>query len=196
MDRVNGGEIFVMSEIHVKGLSDLQKFMNRLPAKLEANVMRGALRAGVSQIKDAAVSNCPVGQPSAAGVKRYGLHAGSLRDSIRVGSRIKGGRVEATVKVGGKGKWGDVFFAHIIEFTGAKAHQIPRNSLLRKVFLSFGGGIYASVNHPGMQAKSFLRPALDNQAGNAVNTTAAYMRKRLADKHGLDTSGVMLEGDE
>ena len=34
-----------MSSIRVTGLADLQKFLDTLPAKMETNIMRGALRA-------------------------------------------------------------------------------------------------------------------------------------------------------
>ena len=43
--------------VHVKGLSDLQAFLDQLPAKVERNVMRGGLRAGANVIKPAAYAN-------------------------------------------------------------------------------------------------------------------------------------------
>lgn len=183
--------------IHVHGLADLQKFLDTLPAKIERNILRGALRAGVKPIKDAAVANCPVGMPSGEGRRLYGLHEGSLQDSVRVGTRHKGSKVMATVKAGGRtAKGGDVFYAHIIEFTGAVAHQIPALSLLGKVFLNIGGGVYRSAKHPGMRPKPFLRPAMDAQAQNAVVAAAEYMKERLSTKHGLDTAHITIEGDE
>lgn len=186
-----------MAEIHVTGLADLQKMLDTLPAKIERNILRGALRAGVKRIKDAAVANCPVGMPSGEGRRLYGLHEGSLRDSIRVGTRSKGGVVTATVKAGGRtAKGGDVFYAHIIEFTGAVAHQVPALSLLGKVFLNIGGGVYRSAKHPGMRPKPFMRPALDQQANAAVVAAAEYMKERLSTKEGLDTSHITIEGDE
>jgi hypothetical protein len=41
-----------------------------------------------------------------------------------------------------------------------------------------------------------MRPALDAQASAAVVAAAEYMKDRLATKHGLDTSDVVIEGDE
>ena len=41
-----------------------------------------------------------------------------------------------------------------------------------------------------------MRPALDSQATRAVVAAGEYIKRRLATKHGLDTSGVMIEGDE
>jgi len=62
--------------------------------------------------------------------------------------------------------------------------------------LSFLGVFARAVRHPGFAARPFLRPALDRSGAAAVNESARYMRERLATKHGLDTSGVVLEGDE
>lgn len=182
-----------MTDIHVTGLADIQKFLDTLPAKLEANIMRGALRAGVKPIKEAATQMCPVGAPSAEGKRLYRLHQGSLRDSIRISTRINGQTVTASVKVGGKTKAaGDVFYAHMIEFTGAVSHVIAK----RGGMLAFMGIFRKSVNHPGMKRQAFMRPALDQQAQAAVIAAAEYMKKRLATKEGLDTSDVLIEGDE
>ena len=178
-----------MADLHVTGLRELQAFMDQLAPKLEQNVMRGALRAGVNVIKREAKARCPVGAPSAQGVKRYKLYAGALRDSIRSGVYAKGGRVTAYVRVGGKIKksGANVWYAHLIEFSGAVPHLIKAK--LGKT-LTIGGGLYKSVDHPGMSARPFLRPALSSQATNAITAAAEYMKKRLASKHGLDTSDV------
>lgn len=175
---------------HVKGLSDLEKFLRALPVKMEKNIMRGALRAGAGVIKAEAVAECPVGPPSAEGKRKYGLYAGALRDSIRVSTSSKRGKVIASVKVGGQRKGGpNVFYAHIIEFTGATAHSVKGD-------LSIGGRFYRKINHPGMQAKPFLRPALDNKANAALEATGKYIKARLESKHGLDTAGIAIEVEE
>lgn len=182
-----------MSEIHVTGLADLKQFLDALPAKVEKNIMRGALRAGANVIKAEAKARCPVGPPSATGAKRYKLYAGALRDSIRVSVKAsRGGRVVASVKVGGKLKNGaDVWYARLIEFTGAVAHSIEAR---KGGALAIGGGLYRKVPHPGMKPKPFLRPALDGQARNAIMATAEYIKQRLATRHGLDTSGIEIGG--
>ena len=46
-----------MTDIKVKGLEELQKFLDQLPAKMEANVLRGSLRSGAKVIANAAKSN-------------------------------------------------------------------------------------------------------------------------------------------
>ena len=170
-----------MSTIHVKGLSELNKFLQDLPVKMEANIMRGALRAGLKPIKEAAIQNCPVADPNEENRIKYGGYRGALRDSIRISGRIdkKEGNVVARLIVGGKGKNGaDVWYAHLIELTGAAPHSLSwRNT---------------ELNHPGFRPKPFLRPALDAQANNGVLAAADYIKKRLATKNGLNTADIEL----
>lgn len=164
-----------MSEQHVKGLKELNKFLQELPVKIERNIMRGALRTGATLIKAQAASNVP-NSP-------FGKLA--LFNSLKLGTRSKGGTVTAYVK-------SDLFYAKFVEF-GTKAHNIAAK---KGGWLSFMNVFTKSVAHPGARPHPFLRPALDSQATNAVNAAAAYMRDRLATKHGLDTSGIVLDGDE
>ena len=46
-----------MTDINIKGMAELKRALEQLPAKLEANVMRGAMRAGAKVIADAAKDN-------------------------------------------------------------------------------------------------------------------------------------------
>lgn len=165
-----------MSEFkHVKGLADLQKFMNQLTPKLEANVMRGALRAGMKIV-------LPVAQANIHSV------SGELAAGLKLGTARKGGMVMASIKA--KGPHG--FIAKFVEY-GTAAHVIEgRNG----GWLNVLGQLRKSVDHPGAKAKPFLRPALDAQAQNAVVGAAEYIKNRLATKEGLDTSAVRIEGDE
>ena len=184
--------------IHVKGLSALQALLDTLPVKIEKNIMRGALRAGAKPVAEAA---------------RNGIHSvhGDLAKSIRVTTRVKNGTVIASVstkglKIANKALW--------VEY-GTKPHYISvqqsekptyttrrgqtrtvsmttinRNSL--KIGSNFVG---PTVHHPGAQQKPYMRPALDNNAQGAVVATGEYIKNRLATKEGLDTSGIMIEGD-
>ena len=165
-----------MSEIHVTGLSELAKFLDELPTKLQNNVMRGSLRAGMKVIQDEA-------KRTSAFVDR----TGQLRAGLKIGTTSRGGTITASLKA--KGKHG--YIARWIEY-GTQPHVIKA----KDVRLAFGGGYFQSVNHPGIKPSPFMRPALDGQASNAVIATAEYMRERLATKHGLDTADILIEGDE
>lgn len=165
-----------MSEdLHVKGLSELQKFLDELPVKVEKNIMRGALRAGMNTVK-------PVAQQNIHSV------SGLLAAGLKISTNSRGGTVTASLKA--KGPHG--FIAKWIEF-GTRAHNIAAKT---GGWLSFGGVFAKSVAHPGARPKPFMRPALDQQAQTAVIASAEYMKTRLADKHGLDTSAILIEGDE
>lgn len=162
-------------ETHVKGLADLQKFMDELTPKMERNVMRGALRAGMKEVLPVAKSN---------------IHSvsGQLAAGLKLRTSARGGVVTASIKTGGPhGYLGDM-----VEY-GTAAHVIvPRAAGA----LDIGGAVVKSAEHPGAKPHPFLRPALDGQAQPAVVAAADYIKTRLADEHGLDTSEVTIEGLE
>lgn len=161
-----------MSEVHVKGLAELQKFLDQLPAKMEANVMRNALRAGMKEVQ-------PVAQQNIHNV------SGLLSKGLKIKTSSRRGVVKARLVATGK----HAFVAKFVEF-GTAAHTIAAKAGGSLFFR----GIFAKLtHHPGAQAKPFMRPALDQQAGAAVSAAAEYIKKRLAKKHGLDASGVDVE---
>lgn len=164
-----------MSEQHVKGLKELNDFLQQLPVKVERNVMRGALRAGMNVVK-------PVAQANIHSV------SGQLAAGLKVGTRARGGVVTSNLKATGPHR----SIAHLVEF-GTKAHNIAAQV---GGWLSFMGIFRKEVAHPGARPKPFMRPALDGQAQAAVIAAAEYMKKRLATKEGLDTSHIKIEGDE
>ena len=75
--------------IHVKGLSDLGKALATLTAKLEKNIMRGALRAGGNVMRDDARTNAA-------------RATGALAKGIKTSTNAKGGKVYAKVRTTGK----------------------------------------------------------------------------------------------
>lgn len=160
---------------NVKGLSDLQKFLDTLAPKVEANIMRGALRAGMTVVK-------PIAQANVHSV------SGELAAGLKVGTRRRGSSVIAYLKATGPHR----SIAHLVEF-GTRAHLIAARA---RGWLEFGGLFAKSVQHPGAEPKPFLRPALDGQAQAAVIAAGVYIRDRLATKEGLDTAGIAIEGDE
>lgn len=158
--------------IHVKGFAELETFLRQLPAKVERNVLRGALRAAAKIIQARAKAN--VRKRSRATEK-----------SIKVGSRSQGGQVTAYVRV-------KDFKANWLEY-GTRPHQIkPKNGKA----LAIAGKVVEHVNHPGARPYPFLRPALDQGAPLALIAAAEYMKQRLATKEGLDTSDVQIGIEE
>lgn len=190
-----------MAEIHVTGLGQLQKLLDTLPAKLEKNVMRGALRAGMNVVKPVAASN----------VRSV---SGLLAAGLRVGTNARNGIVKAVLRA--KGLHG--YVAMWVEF-GTRAHLISvqdteknvnlrlsarrgrkvlesMTTINRRVLKIGNTFVGTTVSHPGAKPHPFMRPALDSEAQKAVIASAEYMKKRLATKEGLDTSDILIEGDE
>ena len=162
-----------MSNVHIKGGAELNKFLQQLPVKIEQSVLRGALRAGANVVMAEAKANVPV-------------ESGQLRDGLKVSTSSRSGRVTAKVKATGK-------HAHIAPWLeyGTAAHKITAKG--KGMF--FGGLFVKGVQHPGSRPKPFMRPALDGRAQDAVSAAARYMKQRLATKHGLDTSGIEVDDE-
>lgn len=177
---------------NLRGFSELAKTLEQFPDKFKRNIARGGLRAGAKLIRDDVAARAPIGPPSDEGRRLYGLYPGALRDSARVTTRTKNGQPQASVVVGGKNKKRNtnVWYAHLIEFTGARPHKItPRKGR----FLAFGGGLFRSVMHPGFKPKPFMRPAFDSKGRQAIVAVGEYIRNRLATKHGIDTPEIGLD---
>lgn len=182
------------NEITVKGLKELQAALDTLAPKIEANIMRGAMRAGVKVMQKEAQVLAPVGPPSFSNAAHYGGRPGLLRDSIKLKTSLKNGVAMGRVVAGGKVKGGgDAYYAYMVEKTGAKPHRIKGRKGGR---LSFGGGSYWGVDHPGFKAHPFMVPAFDTSGQAAISASADYIRTRLSDKHGINVPAPMEEGDE
>jgi HK97 gp10 family phage protein len=162
-----------MASVNLKGGKEIQEFLNTLAPKLEQNIMRGAVRVGAKVILEEAKQNVPVS-------------SGDLRDSGRVTTSSKKGRVTASVKFGNK----KVYYTRFIEY-GVAAHTITSKTGK----LSFLGNAYKSVDHPGIQPKAFMRPAFDSKTGAAIAEIGEYIGKRL-NKQGLNSPSLEVNDDE
>ena len=166
------------SEVNIKGLKELDELLKTLPANIQNNVMRGAMRSGLNEVgsiaKDILSSDGHVA-------------TGNLRKSIRVSFKRKSenfGWMRGHLKAGDKKAW----YAHIIEF-GSGSYYAGKLSQSKKApykikpktkkSLFFGGKMRESVIHPGVRPSPFMRPALDSGANRAIKAFAAYVAKRL-----------------
>lgn len=181
------------TSVRVKGLAELQAALDQLPARMEANVMRGALRAGARVLQAEAKRLVPVSLPNEENQRLYGAYMGLLRDSIRVRVSLRNGRVTARVEAGGSGRRGKgaAYYARWVEL-GTKPH--PITAAARKS-LQISGAFPAVVMHPGAQPRPYLRPALDGKAQDALRAAAEYIRGRLATKHGITVPAPLEPGD-
>lgn len=141
-------------EFEVKGLKELDAALQAFPAKVEAKVLRGAVRAGSNVIAAEARSRAPILKEEVDN-----RVPGALKKSIRIMSTVvRNGRVLGGVAAGGGAKvkrggirgMADVFYAKFVEFGTAKMAAIP-----------------------------FMRPAGDTKASAAVEAAGAYVRERV-----------------
>lgn len=165
-----------MSDTKVKGLAELKAALAQLPEKIERNVMRGAIRAGLKATAQRAEQN----------IRSV---SGELASSVRVGTKVKNGQVIGTVTAGVSKKNKRPYYAHMVEF-GTQAHIIKAR---RGKLLAIG---VAKVEHPGAKPRPFMRPALDATQAQVVEGVREYIRTRLATKHGIDVPAPLEEGDE
>jgi len=163
-----------MADIEIPGAADLLKLLQELPAKIEKNVMRGALRAGAKVIAEEAKQLCPVGTDVPKGHQ-----VGALRDSIKVSVNARSGKVTAKIKAGNE----QAFYAHMVEFGTARHFIKPKNR--KSLFVA--GLLRESVDHPGAKKKPFMRPAVDGKADAAVEAIGDYLKQRIPNE--LDKVG-------
>lgn len=183
-------------ETHIAGLADLHKLLQELPAKVEGNVMRGALRAGQKVVADEVKS-----QLDAMGA----VDSGALKNSVHVLFRrksLKRGWVQVNVVAGGSDAW----YAHLVEYGTATYYAGKGKTVGRPYVISasdkdgkrfgsrekrrinhggaaqalfFQGKMVEKVVHPGSRPKPFMRRAVDVAQGPALQAVEAYIRTRL-----------------
>lgn len=158
----------------VKGLKELQQYLDQLPTKIQNNIMRGALRAGMRIIAVDAKSRVRKRSSRLAKSIRYN----TTRDKDR-------SKTVAYTRAGGRGREGKrlgAFYAHMVEF-GTAPHVIkakPNNPAGL-----FGKGI-RQVQHPGSKSHPYMRPAMDFNQREALRAVRDYIFVRLT-KRGVET---------
>ena len=167
-----------MAEVRVDGLAALEKALNELPQKIERNIVRSALRAGLKGIRAEAQARVPV-------------KSGELRNSIRVTAKLVKGQPVAAVVAGNKKAW----YGHFVEFGTGGNYEGTGKSVggpyvikaknKKSLFLQGGGHPIKSVTHPGSRAQPFMRPAFDAGYRAAIDAFAGKVRQRLT-KEGIN----------
>lgn len=175
-----------MSDFEVTGLSDLYAALQELPVRIERNITRGALRAGVAVFRDEARANVP-------------RDSGFLRKSIKSESDVRYGKAYGYVRID-RNK-GGAFYAHMLEFGTAsyyagsgrskrQPYRIPKatigrkktaNTVSKRLKFNTPGGfvIRNAVIHPGIKPTFFMRKAFDRKQKEAMDAFKAYVENRL-----------------
>lgn len=165
----------------MKGLDGLDHFLATLPANMERNVLRGALKAGADVIADGARENC---------------RSEEVRADIKTSaSSRETGVVTAKVEVKGpnayKGPWlehgTDPHFISVDDEQsgGMTVRKINRET--KKGSLVIGGHFVGrTVHHPGAKPYPFMRPAADQRETAAIEAIGNHIAGKMT-KAGLVT---------
>jgi HK97 gp10 family phage protein len=141
-------------QFEVQGLKELDAVLQALPVKVEAKILRGAVRAGSKVIADDARARAPILKEATdtrvpgALKKSVRIMSTVLRRGAALGGVAAGGG--AKVKRGGISGMASAFYAKFVEFGTAQ-----------------------------MGAQPFMRPAGDSKASAAIDAAAAYTRDRV-----------------
>ena len=162
------------TETTVTGLDELQKQLEEFPVKIEKNIMRGAIRAGLMPIIKEAKALCPV-------------KSGALQKSIRIKFRNRSqqyGWIRGVISAGNFDAW----YAHIIEFgsgsfyegSGTKSKKAPYEIKPRGAkSLFFAGLMREQIVHPGVHPVAFMRKAVDRKTQEGLEAFKAYLAERI-----------------
>lgn len=160
-----------MDDLKIKGGKELQQFLDQLPAKIERNILRSALRQGANEIKEEAKRQL---------ASNGSIKTGVLADGLKVSTNAKNGKIKASLKARGK----HAYIANWLEFTGAAPHIITPK---KKKALKIDQLEVRSAEHPGFRPKPFMRPALEGKSAAAIQAVGEAVKKRLT-KQGIDAS--------
>lgn len=177
----------------VKGRSEVKAFLDRLPAQLEAKVLRGAARAAIGVVKDEVSTN---------------LDSHVVREALHVPpTKVEPGRI--SVKLTVKGAWPRSLATwqeygtapHIISVADDRDRQgmsIARiNQVQKGGTLVIGGRpIGKVVEHPGVDPHPVFRPALDSKEREAIAAAQSYISSRVRPGGIVDNGGPLMDEDE
>lgn len=167
----------------IQGLRELQQAMQQLPARIERNIMSGAVAAGTRVVLAETKIRAPDSRIKAA--------LSSRSKKARRGEIIR----EIYLK---QKKGRDTFYAKFFEF-GTASYYTGKGRSVRKPYLipkkpgktiRIGRNLVTKqIIHPGIKPQPFLRPALDIKGQEAIRTMATYIKLRLPMETGQAAKG-------
>lgn len=174
--RIAYGKTHVGATFQLFGFEELQAKFARLPDKIERNVAKDALKAGLEPVLHTARALCPVGDDDGkhlvSTLKITGFRSRNYRFSMLVTAGMSEDLEGVAVEDVGHLYKGDFYYAGMVEW----GHRIGKRR----------SGVDAKGNpknesRGSVPAQPFLRPALDNNrenVGTIVSTMLANGIKR------------------
>lgn len=149
------------------GFDDLNYYLSTFTKKVEKRILKGSLSRGAIVIKKQAKLN--LRQKT---VRRSGTLFKAIKHKTLKGERAT---VRVFVEKGSGAKY-DGWYAHIIE-GGARPHPISPRKKGEK--LRVGKGYFGKISHPGIQARPFMKPALEQKAKEAIQAIGKRMAELI-----------------
>jgi len=149
----------------ISGGRELDDLLKTLPVKMEKNIMRAAIRAGAAVMREEVRERVP-------------RKSGALAKSVRITTKAKKGEITASVKAGNR----TAFYAQMVEF-GTRPHIIKAKA---GGALDVSGNPFREVQHPGIRARPFMRPAAEAAFVKSIDAVKAKVRERLTNA-GINT---------
>lgn len=151
------------------GADELIKFLERLPEELYTKAVTQTIKSEASKVAKLARSQAP-------------YWTGTLQRSVRMSTKLltRASAVSSQIKVGGKNKKGDAYYARWVEH-GFRHVVGPRSGRRGSMFKKRGNRIREGRNsvwvppRPNAQL-GFLRYALDQRKGLIVSSMVKKVR--------------------
>lgn len=155
--------------MQVKGSTDVMKTLNAMAKSLGAPVVRKHIRSGARILAKRAQANASHADVTGQTSKSIGV-INDPKDKVGV---ITGPRRGKQFPGG--------FVAHILEY-GAAPHIIaPKKKGKKKVLKTASGGFAKEVDHPGVQATPFMRPAWDTTQTTVLDKIKQGLKAEISD---------------
>ena len=157
--------------IEAVGTRKLLKKLDALPGKIRTKIVRKVISKATTQMKREVVKRAPSGTDPATDAD--GNTRKRLKKSFTTAVRVARSKTGIHGIVGIPPDYGrHVYMLHY----GIPAHDIAAKG---GGALSFAGGRYASVRHPGVTAMPFMREALAASIPKARSAMATALRTQL-----------------
>jgi HK97 gp10 family phage protein len=155
----------------ITGAREMDRLLKRLPREIGQRDLAAAVRAGAQIWRKAAIAN---------------LEGGGKDDVIVRKARKRQSRFSVTMLIGPPK---EKFFLMFKEFGTARHGITPKN---KAVLADEAAGEFfgAEVDHPGQQARPFLRPAVDVNVAPARDKIGQVLFRRLSRSATKLASGI------
>jgi len=155
------------SGVEIKGLREINRELKNLDRKVATKISRAGAAKMAQVIRKEMRRRAP---------KRTGKARKNIRYKIK---KLPGGGGF----YGWVGPFDEAFYLRFIEL-GTQAHFIPskpkRGSKRKQKPVAFDGMVFSRVNHPGITAQPFLRPAYEAKKVEAVQEGEKRIRTMIA----------------